>query len=146
VPGDDELRVLAPAPDPARRASPGAVFDRLRARALELDRARHASLEHADCAAVEGDRMRIAASTSFHAERLRARIGELEAIAKALFGRPMQIQVEQQTVRKEVVETAQSRERSRKQRQAALNSESVNLAIEILDAEIVEIRPLGEDR
>ncbi|MBK7951043.1 MAG: DNA polymerase III subunit gamma/tau [Deltaproteobacteria bacterium] len=142
---DDDLQALVPAPDPAHGASPGALFDRLRARALGLDRARHASLEHADCAAVDGHRMRIAASTSFHAERLKARVGELEAIAKALFGRPMQIQIEQQAVRKEAAPTAQSRERSRKRRQEALNSESVNLAIEILDAEIVEIRPLGEN-
>ncbi|MFO0688272.1 MAG: DNA polymerase III subunit gamma/tau [Myxococcota bacterium] len=145
-PADDDLEALAPTADRVRSASPGALFDRLRARALELDRARHASLEHADCVAVEGNRMRITASTSFHAERLRARVGELETIAKALFGRPLQLQVEQQTVRKEDAPTAQSRERSRKQRQAALNSESVNLAIEILDAEIVEIRPLGENR
>ena len=90
--------------------------------------------------------MRLAVSTSFHFERLRARSPELEAIAKELFGRPITIQIEQQAVRKEAVESAQSRERSRKQRQEALNSESVNLAIEILDAEIVEIRPLGGER
>ena len=43
-------------------------------------------------------------------------------------------------------ETNQVRETSRKRRQEALNSESVNMAIEVLDAEIVEIRPLGEKR
>lgn len=84
--------------------------------------------------------------TSFHAERLRSRTQELESIAKRLFGRPLSIRIEQQSARPEALESAQSRERSRRRRQEALNSESVNLAIEILDAEIVEIRPLGDDR
>jgi hypothetical protein len=85
-------------------------------------------------------------STSFHAERVRARIGELEALAQGLFGRAMKIEVELQAVKTPAQDSAESRERSRRRRQEALNSEPVNLAIEILDAEIVEIRPLGENR
>ncbi|MCB9378057.1 MAG: hypothetical protein H6511_04755 [Holophagales bacterium] len=90
--------------------------------------------------------MRILTRTSFHAERLRSRTQELESIAKRLFGRPISIRIEQQSVQREALESVQSRERSRRRRQEALNSECVNLAIEILGAEIVEIRPLGDDR
>ena len=43
-------------------------------------------------------------------------------------------------------QSSEAREQSRRQRQEALNSESVNLALEVLEAEIVEIRPLGENR
>ena len=125
---------------------PGALFDRLRARAFEIDRARHASLEHAECVSAVGDRLRLAVATGFHMERVRARTAELESLAQGLFGRALKIEVELQAVKTPAQETAESRERSRRRRQAALNSEAVNLAIEILDAEIVEIRPLGENR
>ena len=127
-------------------ARPGALFERLRAKAFEVDRARHASLEQAECVSATGNRLRLAVSTSFHAERVRARIGELEALAQGLFGRAMKIEVELQAVKTPAQDSAESRERSRRRRQEALNSEPVNLAIEILDAEIVEIRPLGENR
>ena len=126
--------------------SAGTLFDRLRAKAFEVDRARHASLEHAECVSGVGDCLRISVSTNFHAERVRVRVAELEALAKDLFGRPMRIQVDLQAVKTPAQESAESRERSRRRRQEALNSEPVNLAIEILSAEIVEIRPLGENR
>ncbi len=127
-------------------ARPGALFERLRAKAFEVDRARHASLEQAECLAITGSRLRLAVATSFHAERVRARIGELEALAQSLFGRALKIEVELRAVKTPAQDSAESRERSRRRRQEALNSEPVNLAIEILDAEIVEIRPLGENR
>jgi len=148
-PFDDELEALGAQASPASPAfggGPAALFDRLRARALELDRARHASLEHAECVAVDGNRMRLAVSTGFHAERVRSRCAELEAIAKTLFGRPIRIEIDAQSAKTQAEESAESRERSRRRRQEALNSEPVNLAIEILDAEIVEIRPLGDER
>ncbi len=126
--------------------SAAALFDRLRAKALAVDRARHASLEHAECVSATAGCLRLAVSTSFHAERVRTRAGELESLAKELFGRVMRIEVELQVVKTQAQDSAESRERSRRQRQEALNSEPVNLAIELLGAEIVEIRPLGEKR
>lgn len=144
--GDGEAAWRATPSADALGASPAVLFDRLRSHALDLDRPRHASLEHAECGGLEGHQLRIVTGTSFHAERLRSRTQELESIAKRLFGRPITIRIEQQSARPEALESAQSRERSRRRRQEALNSESVNLAIEILDAEIVEIRPLGDDR
>ena len=142
----DELELGVVTTTSAKSAPASALFDRLRAKALELDRARYASLEHAECLAVAGDLLRLSVATSFHAERVRARGSDLERIAKNLFGRAIRIEVELQAVKTQAEESAESRERSRRRRQEALNSEPVNLAIEILDAEIVEIRPLGDSR
>ncbi|MEZ4353231.1 MAG: DNA polymerase III subunit gamma/tau [Myxococcota bacterium] len=127
-------------------APPEVVFDRLRARALETDRARFASLEGARLLAIEDDTFRLGVPAAFHAERLRDRTGELEALASALFGRNVRIAVEVQPLQTAAQQNTEAREASRRRRQEALNSESVNLAIELLDAEIVEIRPLGENR
>jgi len=146
VAGDDDFDAAPDAGGTVGPATPARIFDRLRARALEQDRARHASLEHAECVALLGDRMRLRVATAFHAERVRARTAELEAIAQPLFGRAIRIEVEQEAAKTQAEESADSRERSRRRRQEALNSEPVNLAIEILAAEIVEIRPLGEER
>ena len=96
--------------------------------------------------AIEGNTIRIGAPAAFHAERLRQRIADLETLAAKLFGRPTRITVEIAAASAQHVESNQSREHSRKRRQEALNSESVNMAIEVLEAEIVEIRPLGENR
>jgi len=127
-------------------ASAEALFDRLRAKALETDRSRYSSLEGTQLLSIEGNTIALAVSAPFHAERLRARIGDLEAFAGNLFGQPTRITVEIRAARLHQEETLESREHSRKRRQEALNNESVNLAIEVLDAKIVEIRPLGENR
>jgi DNA polymerase-3 subunit gamma/tau len=125
-------------------APPAAIFDRFRTRALEQDRARFASLDGTSLVGIEGDTIRIGAPAAFHVERLRQRQSDLEAVARDLFGRSVRIVIELAVdPRVEEVSSA-SREQSRRRRQEALNSESVNLAIEVLDAEIVEIRPLGE--
>ena len=127
-------------------ASPEAIFDRLRAKALEADRSRYASLEGTELISIEGNTIALGVTAPFHAERLRARIDDLEAFAGELLGQPTRIIVEILTARSHQEETSESREQSRKRRQEALNSEPVNLAIEVLGAEIVEIRPLGENR
>ena len=125
-------------------APAAAIFDRFRSRALEQDRARFASLDGTSLVGIEGDTIRIGAPAAFHVERLRQRQSDLEAVARDLFGRSVRVVIELAAdPRVEEVSSA-SREQSRKRRQEALNSESVNLAIEVLDAEIVEIRPLGE--
>jgi DNA polymerase-3 subunit gamma/tau len=127
-------------------APPAALFDRLRVKALQSDRGRFASLEAAELLSIENNQIRLGVSASFHVERLRARIGELETLAGELFGQAVSIQVESSRGPDAVQDPAESREETRKRRQEALNSEPVNLAIEVLDAEIVEIRPLGDSR
>jgi hypothetical protein len=126
-------------------APPEVLFDRLRARALENDRARFASLEVASLAGVRGDTIELDVPGAFHAERLGSRLAELEQIARDLFGQTVHVAVRPSETRSSARQTtALSRELARKRRQEALNSEPVNLALEILGAEIVEIRPLGE--
>jgi hypothetical protein len=127
-------------------APPETIFDRFRAKALETDRARFASLETARLEAIRGNTLEILVPGTFHAERLQTRIGELEALASDLFGQPARITVGLHDAGTTREESFESREASRRRRQEALNSEPVNLALEILEAEIVEIRPLGEPR
>jgi DNA polymerase-3 subunit gamma/tau len=125
-------------------ASPEAIFDRLRAKALEADRSRYASLEGTELLSIKGNTIELGVSAPFHAERLQSRLSDLEAFAGNLLGQPTRITVEVRATQSPQGETSASREHLRKRRQEALNSEPVNLAIEILDAKIVEIRPLGE--
>ena len=127
-------------------APPAAIFDRFRATALEKDRSHFASLDGTTLVGIEGNTIRIGAPAAFHVERLRQRSEDLERHATTLFGRPTKITIEIASGRGPRAETKETREQSRKRRQEALNSESVNLAIEVLNAEIVEIRPLGEKR
>jgi hypothetical protein len=136
----------APSPTIGGGAPPATLFDRFRTKALETDRSRFASLDGTTLVGIEGNTIRIGAPAAFHAERLRQRIAELEGLATELFGQPTRITVEIAAARAAREESHDSREKSRKQRQEALNSEAVNLAIEVLNAEIVEIRPLGENR
>jgi DNA polymerase-3 subunit gamma/tau len=125
-------------------AAPEILFDRFRAKALETDRARFASLDVASLSAIRGHTIEIAVPGAFHAERVRARSDDLEALASQLFGQPTRVAVivrDEKTAREA---SSESREAARRRRQEALNSEPVNLALEVLEAEIVEIRPLGE--
>ena len=95
---------------------------------------------------IEGHTIALAASAAFHVERLRSRIADLEGFAAELFAQPVKITVELNADDAQQQGTSENREHTRKRRQEALNSEPVNLAIEILDAKIVEIRPLGGNR
>jgi len=124
--------------------SPEAIFDRLRAAALESDRARFASLEGARLIALRGELIELGVDGSFHAQRLRERKDELETLAQRLFGRPLRIAIEIVRADGPEATSLDAREESRRRRQKALNSEPVNLALEVLEAEIVEIRPLGD--
>ena len=151
---DEEPAVGAPATAPTGPGSaapptigggapPATIFDRFKTKALELDRSKFASLDGTTLVAIEGNVIRIGADAAFHVERLRARQPDLEALATQLFGKPTKITVEIATATAAREQSRESREHERRQRQEALNSEPVNLAIEVLKAEIVEIRPLG---
>ena len=133
----------AAAPPLGGGAAPATIFDRFRAKALDLDRSKFASLDGATLVGIEGNTIRIGADAAFHVERLRSRQPELEALATKLFGKATRITVEIAVGDARREQSQVSREHERRQRQEALNSEPVNLAIEVLNAEIVEIRPLG---
>jgi DNA polymerase-3 subunit gamma/tau len=145
---------IAPEPSPAASATvglgggaaPEMLFDRLRARALETDRARFASLDVARLIVLSGETLELGVPGSFHADRLRARQSEIEALATDLFGQPLRIAITVQEAQASQGQEASQRELSRRRRQQALHSEPVNLALEVLEAQIVEIRPLGDSR
>jgi len=122
------------------------LFDRFRAKALEADRGRFISLDVAQLLEIRGQKIAMGVPGSFHADRLRARLGDLETLASQLFGQPITLSVELLDAGPDQGANHEARESSRRRRQEALNSESVNLALEVLEAEIVEIRPLGENR
>ena len=75
-------------------AAPATIFDRFRAKALDLDRSKFASLDGATLVGIEGNTIRIGADAAFHVERLRSRQPELEALATKLFGKATRITVE----------------------------------------------------
>jgi len=121
------------------------LFDRFRAKALEMDRAKFASLDRAQLIGIQGSTIALGVTGRFHADRLRTRLDDLEALACQIFDSPTRISVEIIEANSGREPNRDSREQSRRCRQQALNSEPVNLALEVLEAEIVEIRPLGEN-
>jgi len=134
---------------PAADAPLAAVFDRLRAFTREESTAIYAALEGG--ALVErGDAgLRICVPQSFAADRLREKLGQLEALAARFFGRPTPVRIELAEATAEEDAARGGRpdpETVRQRRQAALNHPGVGRALEIMGGEIVEIRPLGEGR
>ena len=136
----------SPTAAPGGGAAPEMLFDRLRSRALETDRARLASLDVARLIRLHGETLELGVPGSFHADRLRARQSEIEALATTLFGQPLRITITVQEAQASQDQDASQRELSRLRRQQALHSKPVNLALEVLEAQIVEIRPLGDSR
>jgi len=121
------------------------IFDRLLARAREHKRGIHAALEGGRLLAFEGDELRIEVPELFAFDRLQEKRDELAALAGEIFGRPMRVELQQPA------STAQPGSRNddgpeqlRSLREEALRDPGVERAIEILDAAVVNIRPLQE--
>jgi len=132
--------VVEEAPDPGTPLE--VVFDRLRGRVRDQSPGAFAALQTVQLTAREPGRLCFEAPNQFNRKRLEDKREELESICSAFFGA---------TTRVEVTEAAQEqqpnatprREESRRLRQAALNHPGVNTALEVLQADVVEIRPLG---
>ncbi|MFP6606439.1 MAG: DNA polymerase III subunit gamma/tau [Myxococcota bacterium] len=144
APGPAPEPALAPvvAEAPEGDAPLEVVFDRLSERVREQSPGTFAVLQAVRLTAREPGRLCFEAPSPFNRKRLEDKQQELESICSAFFGA---------TTRVEVSEAAQAqqsngtlgREESRRLRQAALNHPGVNTALEVLHADIVEIRPLG---
>ncbi|MEE3329693.1 MAG: DNA polymerase III subunit gamma/tau [Myxococcota bacterium] len=148
-----------PVPDPANDAPLPVIFDRLRQFAQKENRGAFASLEGGRLIARRNGYLELEAQSTFHAKRLRDRTGALEEICESFFGTPTRVEVrnpdgqaQQPTVaastttskrRQSESEAASQREKERKVRQAALQHPSVNTALEVLEASIVDIQPIG---
>jgi DNA polymerase-3 subunit gamma/tau len=133
-----------PGPPPAEDAPPALVYDRLRGFAEQANRGLFASLAGGRLVEHEPGRIAIALPSAFHARRLSDRRTELEAVCARFFGRPVRVEVRSQTGGNgEAAPSADGRQLARQRRQAALGHPAVNVALQELQAEIVEIRPLG---
>jgi hypothetical protein len=103
----------------------------------------YAALEGGRIAERSGDALVIAVP-AFAAARLRERQAALEEIAARFFGETLRVRVAEQGVVDAA--SAPDGEAVRLRRQAALNHPGVARALEILEGEILEIRPLGAPR
>jgi hypothetical protein len=159
--GDEEPPLPDEAPPeaftaPERSAAPrasgpaplGQVFDRLRAFAQQENRGLFAALEGGRLLAKSEDALRIALPSAIATRRLETRKPDLEGVIARFFGRPMRAELvvdAGSAARAEGGAAAKGDggEAARKRRQEALAHPAVNVALEILGAEIDEIRPLG---
>jgi hypothetical protein len=123
------------------------VFDRLRGFAHQQNRGLFASLDGGRLLERSASRLRIEVCGGFNAKRLNDRKEELTRVCADFFGHPMLVEVvADESAAKSASDSASQREEIRKRRQEALNHPAVNVAIQTLEAEIVEIRPLGGRR
>jgi DNA polymerase-3 subunit gamma/tau len=134
-------------------AHPAVVLDRLRGFIRESHPGLVAALEGGKLLERDDQQLRIFTPEPFAAERLRDRLESLEAVCTEFFGHPMRVRIETTESAAEAMsgetadaKTALTGEALRELRQRALKNPAVNRAVEILDAEIVEIRPTGHTR
>lgn len=137
--------------DPTATASPAgelpreAVFDRLRVFAQRENRGLFAALEGGRMSHWDGERLRVVVQSGIAARRLFERRADLAAVCERFFDRPVRVELEIESDDSDLVARGRqaSLETGTARRREALNHPAINAALEILDAEIVEIRPLG---
>ena len=123
----------------------GAVFDRLRGFVRERSHGIFAALEGGEVKAQSEGALTLGIPAVFSARRLQEKSDELEALATEFFGAPTRVTIEDTSGAGTTggARDAASDEATRERRQGALNDDGVARTLDILDAEIVEIRPLG---
>jgi DNA polymerase-3 subunit gamma/tau len=152
-----------PEPDPAPTdlppsngsfdAHPAVVLDRLRSFIGKDHPGLVAALEGGKLLERGDQHIRVFIREPFAAQRLRDRLESLEAICAEFFGNPIRVQIETTEADAEArsgaatdAKVALTGEALRELTQRALKNPAVNRAVEILDGEIVEIRPTGHTR
>ena len=146
-----------PLPEPPSPAPPGGaaladaplatVFDRLRALARSEQPGLFAALDGASLRARSEDELTVRVPERFAARRLREKQAQLDALATRFAGRPTRVRVEEPDSGADgAAGSAGDADLTRQLRQQALNDPAVGRALEILGADIVEIRPLGGPR
>ena len=132
---------------PPNGAPLDAVFDRLRAFAQEANRGLFAALEGGRLLERSEEQLRILVPSGIAARRLQGRASELATICERFFGAPIRVQL--QSAEDDTgpspngPEEPEATSEGKRQRQEALNHPAVNDALEILGAEILEIKPTG---
>jgi len=134
-------------------AHPAVVLDRLRGFIGRDQPGLLAALEGAHLIERDDRHLRVFIEEPFAASRLRDRLESLEAACEQFFGRPIRVQIETAESQEEAKSREPSKARAalggealRELTQRALQNPAVNRAIEILDGEIIEIRPTGHAR
>jgi DNA polymerase-3 subunit gamma/tau len=124
------------------------VLDRLRAFARTSQPAIFAALDGAELLERSADRVRIRVPEPFAARRLRERQDAVDALAAGFFGRAMRVSIEDDAPAAAATSagTAAQNDAARQRKKEALEDPAVGRALEILGADIVEIRPLGGGR
>jgi DNA polymerase-3 subunit gamma/tau len=149
----DENAAPPPPSDGTLEAHPAVVLDRLRGFIRSEHPGLFAALNDARLIDCDNQLLRVSVPEPFAAQRLRDRIETLESACAKFFGRSTRVEIETEEVETEVDEAAMhggreapTGEAMRKLRQRALNHPAINRAVEILEAEITEIRPAGSIR
>jgi DNA polymerase-3 subunit gamma/tau len=134
-------------------AHPAVVLDRLRGFIGRDQPGIVAALEGGKMLERDDRHLRLFVAEPFAAQRLRDRLETLEAACAEFFGRPIRVEIETTETDVEAgskaatgKKTALTGEALRELTQRALGNPAVNRAVEILDGEIVEIRPTGHTR
>ena len=134
-------------------AHPAVVLDRLRGFIGKNHPGLVAALEGGKLLERDDQHMRVFVEEPFAAQRLRDRLESLETACAEFFGHPIRVQIETTEANAEAgsgaatgARAALTGEALRELTQRALKNPAVNRAVEILDGEIVEIRPTGHTR
>ncbi len=131
----------APAPPPD--APLAVVFDRLRAFVGRENKSLAAALAGGRLALRTPELLRIEAPSRFATERLGDRREALEEICARFFGHAMRVEIEMRADTPAPIARPEDREAARRLRERALEHGAVNTALEVLDAKIVDIRPVS---
>jgi DNA polymerase-3 subunit gamma/tau len=134
-------------------AHPAVVLDRLRGFIGENHPGLVAALEGGKLLERDDQHMRVFVEEPFAAQRLRDRLESLETVCAEFFGHPIRVQIETAEANAKAESGAATGENAalsgealRELTQRALSNPALNRAVEILDGEIVEIRPTGYTR
>jgi hypothetical protein len=153
---EGEPKAMASDPPPSNGsfdAHPAVVLDRLRGFIGKSHPGLVAALEGGKLLERDDQQLRVFIEEPFAAQRLRDRLEALETVCAEFFGQPLRVQIETTEEHPEAeteaatgARTAPTGEALRKLTQRALENPAVNRAVEILDGEILEIRPAGHTR
>lgn len=124
------------------------MLDRLRAFARASQPGIFAALDGAELLERSADRLRIRVPEPFAARRLRERQDAVDALAASFFGCATRVVIEEDAPAAAAASAgaAAQSDAARQRRKEALEDPAVGRALEILGADIVEIRPLGGGR
>ncbi|MED5262059.1 MAG: DNA polymerase III subunit gamma/tau [Myxococcota bacterium] len=114
---------------------------------MQENRGLFASLDGGRLLECTEETLRIGVAKSFHQSRLETRMDEVRKICERFFGSQARVSIEVLDDTRATPGTgAPDRESIRQRRKKALDHEAINTAVHELDAQIVEIRPLRENR